>query len=299
MAFLLSGFYDADSFLSLHPSMAVIFSLFPNVHFPLYFLKRRSRFFSLNFFSSCWWIVLKIVNPQGIPKAQGGVLLCWPWEVGGSHRGEWGGTQHHLACLPHPYPVHLTHSFLWRWSQAVELEELYCDHDDNDHSMAKITVSGLPKRLWLALSPTGCLFLNFLHDLEVTYVFETQVILFCLFWRWCSVNVLLNNIISWSFYKCPKIIWKLCVCVCVCVCVCACARAGSLVTDSFCNPMDCSLSGSFVHGISQVRILEWIAPPFSKGSSLPRDQSGVFCVSCLAERILHQWATCVFSDFQI
>ena len=89
-------------FLSFHPSMAVIFSLFPNVHFPLYFLKRGSRFFSLNFFSSCWWIVLKIVNPQGIPKAQGGVLLCCPWEVGGSHRGEWGG---HiivwLVCLTH------------------------------------------------------------------------------------------------------------------------------------------------------------------------------------------------------
>ena len=55
------------------------------------------------------------------------------------------GTHHCLACLPHPYPVHLTHSFLW--SQAVELEELYFDHDDNDHSMAKITMSGLPKRL--------------------------------------------------------------------------------------------------------------------------------------------------------
>lgn len=69
--------------------------------FPLCFLKRR--FFSLNFFSSCWWVVLKIVNPQGIPKAQGGVLLlCWPWEVGGSHGGKRGG---HiivwLVCLAH------------------------------------------------------------------------------------------------------------------------------------------------------------------------------------------------------
>ena len=149
-------------------------------------------------------------HPQSPGRCSALLAMRSRWK---SQRGV-RGTQHHLACLPHPYPVHLTHSFLWRWSQAVELEELYFDHDDNDHSMAKITVSGLPKRLWLALSPTGCLFLNFLHDLEVTYVFETQVILFCLFWRWCSVNVLLNNIISWSFYKCPKIIWKLCVCVC-------------------------------------------------------------------------------------
>ena len=34
--------------------------------------------------------------------------------------------------------------------------------------------------------------------------------------------------------------------------------------------MDCSLPGSSVHGILQARILEWIAMPFSRGSSWPR-----------------------------
>ena len=41
-----------------------------------------------------------------------------------------------------------------------------------------------------------------------------------------------------------------------------------LVTQSFlilCNPMDCSLPGSSVHGISQARILEWVAIPFIQG----------------------------------
>ena len=33
-----------------------------------------------------------------------------------------------------------------------------------------------------------------------------------------------------------------------------------------CNPMDCSLSGSSVHGILQARILEWVAMPSSRGS---------------------------------
>ena len=33
--------------------------------------------------------------------------------------------------------------------------------------------------------------------------------------------------------------------------------------------MDCSLPGSSVHGIFQERILEWIAIPFSRGSSQP------------------------------
>ena len=40
---------------------------------------------------------------------------------------------------------------------------------------------------------------------------------------------------------------------------------------TFCDPMDCSLPGSSVHGISQTRILEWVAIPFFRGSSLSRD----------------------------
>ena len=37
--------------------------------------------------------------------------------------------------------------------------------------------------------------------------------------------------------------------------------------QTLCNPMDCSSPGSSVHGILQARILEWIAIPFSRGSS--------------------------------
>ena len=40
-------------------------------------------------------------------------------------------------------------------------------------------------------------------------------------------------------------------------------------------PMDCSLSGSSVHGIFQARILEWVAISFSRGSSQTRDQTRV------------------------
>ena len=39
---------------------------------------------------------------------------------------------------------------------------------------------------------------------------------------------------------------------------------------TLCGPMDCSTPGSSVHGISQVRILVWVAIPFSRGSSQPR-----------------------------
>ena len=37
----------------------------------------------------------------------------------------------------------------------------------------------------------------------------------------------------------------------------------------------CSPPGSSVHGILQARILEWVAIPFFKGSSRPRDQTWV------------------------
>ena len=48
---------------------------------------------------------------------------------------------------------------------------------------------------------------------------------------------------------------------------------------TLCDPMDCSPPGSFVHGILQARILEWVAILFSRASSLPRDQIQVFCIA--------------------
>jgi len=43
--------------------------------------------------------------------------------------------------------------------------------------------------------------------------------------------------------------------------------------------MGCTPPGSFVHGISQARILEWLAIFFPRGSSRPRDQTQVSCVA--------------------
>ena len=44
---------------------------------------------------------------------------------------------------------------------------------------------------------------------------------------------------------------------------------------TLCDPMDCSIPGSSVHGIFQARVLEWVAISFSRGSSQPRDQTQV------------------------
>ena len=54
----------------------------------------------------------------------------------------------------------------------------------------------------------------------------------------------------------------------------------SVVSDSL-RPPDCSPLGSSVHGIQQARKLEWVAYHFSRGTSQPRNQTGV---SCIADR---------------
>ena len=52
------------------------------------------------------------------------------------------------------------------------------------------------------------------------------------------------------------------------------------------GPMDYTVHG--IHGILQARILEWVAFPFSRGSSQPRDGTQV---SCIAGGFFTIWAT--------
>ena len=54
------------------------------------------------------------------------------------------------------------------------------------------------------------------------------------------------------------------------------------------DPMNCSLPGSSVHGIPQARILQWVAFPFSRGSSPPRDGTQV---SLIVGGFFTSWAT--------
>ena len=91
---------------------------------------------------------------------------------------------------------------------------------------------------------------------------------------------------------------RVCVCVCVCegvcvctsVCVCACLCVLSYVRLSA-TPLDYSPPSSSVHRLFQVRILEWVAISFSRGSSLSRDQIRVSCVFCTVGQVLYYWAT--------
>ena len=67
-----------------------------------------------------------------------------------------------------------------------------------------------------------------------------------------------------------------------------------LVTQScliLCDPMDCSPSGFSIHGISQARILDWVATFFSRGSSPLRNQTQVSCLGC--RFLIHQDYRCI------
>ena len=61
--------------------------------------------------------------------------------------------------------------------------------------------------------------------------------------------------------------------------------------QTLCDPVDCSSPGSSAHEISQARILEWVAIPFSRRSSQSRDETHVLCFSCIGRQILYHWAT--------
>ena len=73
---------------------------------------------------------------------------------------------------------------------------------------------------------------------------------------------------------------------------------------TLCNPMDCSLPGSSVHGIFQARVLEWVAISFSRGSSRHRDQTPVsliagrrFTVWATREALINPWSILIASTF--
>ena len=57
---------------------------------------------------------------------------------------------------------------------------------------------------------------------------------------------------------------------------------------TLCDPMDCSLPGSSIHGIFQARVLEWVAISFSRRSSWLRDRTRV---SRIVGRCFTIWAT--------
>ena len=67
-------------------------------------------------------------------------------------------------------------------------------------------------------------------------------------------------------------------------------RAESLQSClTHCDPVDCSPPGSSVHGISQARILEWVAMPSSRGSCQSRGWTCISYVLGIGRQVLYIW----------
>ena len=71
------------------------------------------------------------------------------------------------------------------------------------------------------------------------------------------------------------------------LCVCSVAQLSLTV----CNPMDCSPSGSSVHGISQARTLEWVAVSSRRRSFWPRDWALVSCLLQWQADFFYHWTS--------
>ena len=70
---------------------------------------------------------------------------------------------------------------------------------------------------------------------------------------------------------------------------------------TLCDPMDCSLLGSSVHGIFQARILEWVAISFSRGTSRPRDWTWVSHIvgRCFTVWAIREALQCIYIEYLI
>ena len=64
------------------------------------------------------------------------------------------------------------------------------------------------------------------------------------------------------------------------MCVLSCVQ----LLSTLWNPL-----GSSVHGILQARIQEWTAISYSRGSSRPKDQTHISCISCIGRQVLYHW----------
>ena len=166
----------------------------------------------------------------------------------------------------------------WNHWQRNIFKNVICSYCPTEKWNAKAIVKGCRetgKELLSNSMANGTAYLSHISDLpsKVFWVQGEQP----------QTSFLLHDVLHWLDSHQISEALQLCVCVCVCVCVWI-----TQLCPALCDPMNCSLPGFSVHGTLQAGILEWIAIPFSRGSSQPRNRT---LVSCITDRLFTVWAT--------
>ena len=121
----------------------------------------------------------------------------------------------------------------------------------------------------------GYIMAVYCHPANLTYMQNTP----------CEMPGWIFTISYWQLKKTWEMIMLVFVFMLVVEYMCMCL----VVSDS--ATMDCSLSGSSVHGVLQAKILQLVAISFSRGSFWPRDGTHTFCDPCISRQILYHWTT--------
>ena len=132
--------------------------------------------------------------------------------------------------------------------------------DASPPSMMTVSAQVKSKPHWFVVHMLICYFLDFVFSkswrnisLIVACSLWWQNIELC--WKPCFLREVVSQAIDLSLAQ-IKLLLQLCVCLVPQLCL------------TLWDPMDCSPPGTSVHGISQVRILEWVAISFSRGTFL-------------------------------
>ena len=156
--------------------------------------------------------------------------------------------------------------FSWAWTTILDLSTISLFSTSCQNLQLVLCFHDEFPRLLLSLPTSTSLMRHF----------SVQALLqsFLLFLPWAGFQVYLC---AWIFlkYHCHSAIPLLCGCV------------SSQSCPTLCDPKDCNPPGSYVCGILQVRILEWVALLLSRESSWPWDWTWV---SCIADRFFTVWA---------
>ena len=144
-------------------------------------------------------------------------------------------------------------------------------------------------------------FVTFLHwkiTLSISYSWSHVVIP----WGWC---IYINHLEFFFMGNLSILCIYFFIPTYVCVCgVCnVCVHVPAQLYPTLCDPMKCGRPGSSVHGISQGRILEWVAISYFRGTFQPRDQIHISCITYSCRQIFYLWATwevqCISTDLSI